>query len=151
MLILQNSALPASRCGSKQGRSQLSTDSYSRRLGACAAAGNRQPDHDKRCISSLESGQLRNVVIATALCCAFAGNVGAARAESQNWLPRRHHRHIGERFTDTWADTIVEVLTNSFQYSSEWLPDLPLWADAVLLYRRQSMPQPSESRTSNDN
>jgi hypothetical protein len=24
-------------------------------------------------------------------------------------MPRRHHRHIGERFTDTWADSIVEV------------------------------------------
>jgi hypothetical protein len=52
--------------------------------------------------------QLRAAVVATAVCCAFVSNVGAARA-SDNWIPRRHHRHIGERFTDTWADSIVEV------------------------------------------
>jgi hypothetical protein len=50
---------------------------------------------------------LRTAVIATAVCCAFVRNVGAARADG--WVPRRHHRHIGERFTDTWADSIVEV------------------------------------------
>lgn len=50
---------------------------------------------------------LRTAVVATAVCCAFVSNVGAARADS--WIPRRHHRHIGERFTDTWADSIVEV------------------------------------------
>jgi hypothetical protein len=50
---------------------------------------------------------LRTAVVATAVCCAFVSNVGAARADG--WVPRRHHRHIGERFTDTWADSIVEV------------------------------------------
>lgn len=52
--------------------------------------------------------RLRTAVIATAVCCAFVSNVAAARA-SDSWVPRRHHRHIGERFTDTWADSIVEV------------------------------------------
>lgn len=33
-----------------------------------------------------------------------------ARADAEgSWKPRRHHRHIGERFTDTWADAIVEA------------------------------------------
>jgi hypothetical protein len=26
-----------------------------------------------------------------------------------SWKPRRHHRHIGERFTDRWADAVAEA------------------------------------------
>lgn len=59
--------------------------------------------------SQQQRQQLHTAVIATAVCCAFVSNVGLARAASENWMPRRHHRHIGERFTDTWADSIVEV------------------------------------------
>jgi hypothetical protein len=72
----------------------------------CIAAASKQSD---RSLSEQEGEVLRKAVLATAICCAFASNVGAARADSQNWVPRRHHRHIGERFTDTWADSIVEV------------------------------------------
>jgi hypothetical protein len=72
----------------------------------CIAAASKQSD---RSLSEQEGDVLRKAVLATAVCCAFASNVGAARADSQNWVPRRHHRHIGERFTDTWADSIVEV------------------------------------------
>eukprot|EP00882_Tetradesmus_deserticola_P033193 GHRQ01037893.1.p1 GENE.GHRQ01037893.1~~GHRQ01037893.1.p1 ORF type:complete len:232 (+),score=48.71 GHRQ01037893.1:87-782(+) len=70
------------------------------------SAASKQSD---RGLSEHEREVLRKAVLATAVCCAFASNVGAARADSQNWVPRRHHRHIGERFTDTWADSIVEV------------------------------------------
>eukprot|EP00882_Tetradesmus_deserticola_P011380 GHRQ01012040.1.p1 GENE.GHRQ01012040.1~~GHRQ01012040.1.p1 ORF type:complete len:479 (+),score=200.79 GHRQ01012040.1:87-1523(+) len=70
------------------------------------SAASKQSD---RGLSEHEREVLRKAVLATAVCCAFASNVGAARADSQNWVPRRHHRHIGERFTDTWADSIVEI------------------------------------------
>lgn len=59
-------------------------------------------------LSPDQQARLRAAVVAAAACCVFASNVGAARA-SDSWMPRRHHRHIGERFTDTWADSIVEV------------------------------------------
>jgi hypothetical protein len=72
----------------------------------CVVAASKKSD---RSLSEHEGEVLRKAVLATAICCAFASNVGAARADSQNWVPRRHHRHIGERFTDTWADSIVEV------------------------------------------
>lgn len=80
-----------------------------RQLRRCTAFSSKQPDRN---ISTSDSEHLRTVVLATAVCCAFASNVGAARAENGNWIPRRHHRHIGERFTDTWADSIVEVGTD---------------------------------------
>lgn len=72
----------------------------------CIALASRQSD---RSLSEHDGELLRKAVLATAVCCVFASNVGAARADSQNWVPRRHHRHIGERFTDTWADSIVEI------------------------------------------
>lgn len=59
-------------------------------------------------LDAQQQQQLRVAVVATAVCCAFVSNVGAARA-ADSWIPRRHHRHIGERFTDTWADSIVEA------------------------------------------
>eukprot|EP00878_Enallax_costatus_P032758 GHUV01036024.1.p1 GENE.GHUV01036024.1~~GHUV01036024.1.p1 ORF type:complete len:219 (+),score=46.72 GHUV01036024.1:134-790(+) len=108
--MLPRSALRPPRCNSKPGSQQLlSTTSPKRRLRRCQATCSKQPVHDEPDISSLNATQIRNVVLATAVCCAFVSNVGVARAESQNWVPRRHHRHIGERFTDTWADTIVEA------------------------------------------
>lgn len=53
-------------------------------------------------------GRLAKAAAVAAAVVAFAGSVGAARAESA-WKPRRHHWHIGERISDTWADAIVEV------------------------------------------
>eukprot|EP00878_Enallax_costatus_P010248 GHUV01010698.1.p1 GENE.GHUV01010698.1~~GHUV01010698.1.p1 ORF type:complete len:261 (+),score=73.57 GHUV01010698.1:134-916(+) len=108
--MLPRSALRPPCCNSRPGPQQLlSVNLKSFRLRRCPATCNKQSDYDERDISSLEATQIRNIVLATAVCCAFVSNVGAARAESQNWIPRRHHRHIGERFTDTWADTIVEA------------------------------------------
>jgi len=72
----------------------------------CAAWQGRhanQPDQ----LPGLHFEELRTAVIAAVVCCAFVSNVREARADA--WMPRRHHRHIGERFTDTWADSIVEV------------------------------------------
>lgn len=44
------------------------------------------------------------------LACSFALQAAAPAAASETtWKPRRHHRGIGERFSDTWADAIVEV------------------------------------------
>jgi len=45
---------------------------------------------------------------------AGAGSLAAprpARAADAvvSWKPRRHHRHIGERFTDRWADAVAEA------------------------------------------
>lgn len=54
------------------------------------------------------TASLYTAATAVAVICSFAANVQAARAQG-TWKPRRHHRHIGERFTDTWADAIVEV------------------------------------------
>jgi hypothetical protein len=79
-------------------------------LTKCAAASQQQNSSDQEAwhLAPQQQQQLRTAVLATAVCVAFVSNVSAARA-SDNWIPRRHHRHIGERFTDTWADSIVEV------------------------------------------
>jgi len=82
------------------------------RLVQCSAGAGQQ-NSSSSCdqeghIGPEQQQRLRTAVIATAVCCAFVSNVAAARA-SDSWVPRRHHRHIGERFTDTWADSIVEV------------------------------------------
>lgn len=106
--MLQRTAL-SRPCGTNR-PSGIEWGTYSSRLirlQPCPAAGN-DITAEKQYIS-LDSHQFRSVVVAAAVCCAFVSNVGAARAESLHWIPRRHHRHIGERFTDTWADTIVEV------------------------------------------
>lgn len=87
-----------------------------KRLAKCCAAGNsrQQQQQQQRHTADQQPSflapdqQLRTAVVAAAVCVAFVSNVSAARA-SDNWIPRRHHRHIGERFTDTWADSIVEV------------------------------------------
>jgi hypothetical protein len=55
-----------------------------------------------------DAGVLIRAVAASLVALSFAAKVNAAEAEVA-WKPRRHHRHIGERFTDTWADAIVEV------------------------------------------
>ena len=56
-------------------------------------------------------GLLRAAAAAAAvLALAECATARAARAaDAGEWKPRRHHRHIGERFTDTWADAVVEV------------------------------------------
>ena len=56
-------------------------------------------------------GLARAVTAAAVALAALGSGAGAARAAapSAEWKPRRHHRHIGERFTDTWADAVVEV------------------------------------------
>jgi hypothetical protein len=47
---------------------------------------------------------------ASLLACSLALQAAAPAAASETtWKPRRHHRGIGERFSDTWADAIVEV------------------------------------------
>lgn len=54
---------------------------------------------------------------AVAICATALSSAGAAAraaslpsaADAAEWKPRRHHRHIGERFTDAWADAVVEV------------------------------------------
>lgn len=80
-----------------------------RRVLKCAAGDKQQQQqHSSDQDSWPQQQQLRTAVLATAVCVAFVSNVSEARA-SDNWIPRRHHRHIGERFTDTWADSIVEV------------------------------------------
>ncbi|KAF8070922.1 hypothetical protein HT031_001003 [Scenedesmus sp. PABB004] len=78
---------------------------------ARAAAGAGQPEQERSQseLPPAQAQQLRGAVIALAATVAFASHAGAARAEAEHWVPRRHHRHIGERFTDTWADSIVEV------------------------------------------
>lgn len=85
------------------------------RFKCCAAGDSRQQQQQRHAADQQPSflapdqqQQLRTAVVAAAVCIAFVSNVSAARA-SDNWIPRRHHRHIGERFTDTWADSIVEV------------------------------------------
>lgn len=108
--MLQGTVLPQARWLEQRRRQQ---QQHSKPISICPAPCAVDCSGRDECntqgFSSNEQGQIRNVVIATAMCCVFASNVRAARAESQNWVPRRHHRHIGERFTDTWADTIVEV------------------------------------------
>ena len=53
---------------------------------------------------------LRGATLAVGVVCLYAASASEARpADAGSWVPRRHHRHIGERFTDTWADSIVEV------------------------------------------
>jgi hypothetical protein len=80
------------------------------RLTKCAAASKQQNSSDQESwhLAPQQQQQLRTAVLATAVCVALVSNVREARA-SDNWIPRRHHRHIAERFTDTWADSIVEV------------------------------------------
>lgn len=53
-------------------------------------------------------------VLAASLAAASAASIAApppARAADAvvSWKPRRHHRHIGERFTDRWADAVAEA------------------------------------------
>jgi hypothetical protein len=57
---------------------------------------------------ALDLGPLAKALTAAAVAVSLMGRAGAAHADAA-WKPRRHHRHIGERFTDTWADAIVEV------------------------------------------
>lgn len=55
-----------------------------------------------------DAGVIIRAVAASLVALSFAAKVNASEGEA-SWKPRRHHRHIGERFTDTWADAIVEV------------------------------------------
>ncbi|KAI8469449.1 MAG: hypothetical protein J3K34DRAFT_279684 [Monoraphidium minutum] len=76
-------------------------------------AGSR-PDHP--CVEDgVDFGHLGKALIAAAAAVALTGcTAGAARADS-GWRPRRHHRHIGERYADDWADVIVEGQENDRQ------------------------------------
>jgi hypothetical protein len=115
-MLLSQGAPSAACLRSQQPRRQQASICCSHRQPDGAAGAPQQPSDTSPSSSANASPltrehqqQLRTVVLATAVCCAFVSHVGAARAESTNWVPRRHHRHIGERFTDTWADSIVEV------------------------------------------
>jgi hypothetical protein len=64
-----------------------------------------QPTHD-----AFDAGGLAKALAAAAAVVALTGRVHAARAaDDEAWKPRRHHRHIDERITDTWADAVIEV------------------------------------------
>ena len=54
-------------------------------------------------------GKASKVLAATVVVYHLAFSSSTARAEDRPWKPRRHYRRIGERFTDTWAEELVEV------------------------------------------
>lgn len=111
MLLAKECSLFSSRTPH---RALLGSPTVQTRLAKCCAAGDRQQQQQQQHQTAADQlapdqqQRLRTAVVAAAVCVAFVSNVSAARA-SDNWIPRRHHRHIGERFTDTWADSIVEV------------------------------------------
>lgn len=114
MLLTKECSLGSSRA---EHRTVLRSHPVQTRLvKRCAAGDSRQQQQQQHAaddqrpslLAPDQQQRLRTAVVAAAVCVAFASNVSAARA-SDNWIPRRHHRHIGERFTDTWADSIVEV------------------------------------------
>ena len=87
----------------------------SRRPVPCAS---KAPDH---CLEhGLDLGPLGKALTAAAAVVVLTGGVGAARADDSAWKPRRHHRHIGERFTDTWADAIAEVRCRTGLHTCCW-------------------------------
>ncbi|KAG2483908.1 hypothetical protein HYH03_017229 [Edaphochlamys debaryana] len=53
-------------------------------------------------------GPAAKLMTATAIVYHIAFSGCAARAEDRPWKPRRHHRRMGERFTDKWAEELVE-------------------------------------------
>ncbi len=56
-----------------------------------------------------EAAGLWQAVAVTAVVSSATANVGAARADTGDWKPRRHHRHMGERYTANWAAAVVQV------------------------------------------
>lgn len=64
----------------------------------------------------LDVGGAAKLITAAAIVCHFAVNTSAARAEDRPWKPRRHHRRLGERYTDAWAEELVEVWNFAWQW-----------------------------------
>lgn len=94
---MQRSALPAGRLQAA-GRGQ-------RVIRAAISSSDRQP-------GVVDAAAMARALAAAAAVSALVGGTpGAARAadDAAAWKPRRHHRHIGQRFSDTWADAVVEV------------------------------------------
>ncbi|GIL60426.1 hypothetical protein Vafri_15018 [Volvox africanus] len=53
-------------------------------------------------------GKVSKLLAVTAVTYHLAFSCNAARAEDRPWKPRRHLRRMGERFTDSWAEELVE-------------------------------------------
>ncbi|GLI60427.1 hypothetical protein VaNZ11_002580 [Volvox africanus] len=53
-------------------------------------------------------GKASKLLAVTAVAYHIAFSCNAARAEDRPWKPRRHLRRMGERFTDSWAEDLVE-------------------------------------------
>ncbi|GFR48271.1 hypothetical protein Agub_g10136, partial [Astrephomene gubernaculifera] len=53
-------------------------------------------------------GSASKLIAASVIVYHVAFSSSAARAGDRPWKPRRHHRRIGERFTNTWAEELVE-------------------------------------------
>lgn len=75
-------------------------------LQPAASAHGEQPS--LRELGDSEARGLASAVSVALVTYAFVGGAGAARADD-GWMPRRHHRHMDERFSSTWAGEIVEV------------------------------------------
>ena len=63
--------------------------------------------------SSTENGvdykRVATAAAVTAVTFTLVSGVRPASAKELIWKPRRHHRHIGERFGDSWAAEVVMV------------------------------------------
>lgn len=67
-------------------------------------------DHDQRLApDGVPLGRLASAAIAVAVVHQLAFGACAARAADRPWKPRRHHRAMGERYGDAWAEELVEV------------------------------------------
>ncbi|GLC33970.1 hypothetical protein PLESTM_000139300 [Pleodorina starrii] len=76
--------------------------------GRLADSTDARPDSGLSQTQISQLGKASKLLAATAVVYHIAFSGSAARAEDRPWKPRRHYRRMGERFTSTWAEEIVE-------------------------------------------
>ncbi len=81
---------------------------------ASQGVGNGSSSQEQCDVAGLTKAAAMAIVLTT------IAQAGEARAEGEPWRPRRHHRHMGERITPTWAEEAVEVCAGSTSGSFEF-------------------------------
>ncbi|GIL85385.1 hypothetical protein Vretimale_10668 [Volvox reticuliferus] len=75
----------------------------------CAAVGSEsRPESNLSQTQIFHLDKASKLLAVTAVAYHIAFSCNAARAEDRPWKPRRHHRRMGERFTNYWAEELVE-------------------------------------------
>lgn len=81
----------------------------------CALPANSSPQNSNGCKhnssdeSELKFERVATVAGATIIINTLVAGVKAVNAGERNWKPRRHYRRLDERFSDKWADELVQA------------------------------------------